>query len=431
MPRLTHTFLSLRERAAMLGVRLTREEAASLARRTGRHEDIGVTRRRFLRFVRAREERHSEREAFLAAIEEPSEHSHGRHIIPITGIIGTASFAIGGTQVAGDAGMNVVGCMFVGCVSALGGSTLNSLMFGFARTGVPWVRNTLNLGVALSSSLLTFLMWPLVTEAMVQNRLQQIRESATSSMWPANWSPWPSSDDGTVTKKQFVAWLHQDKQAFDRLSRILGPKLPPRAFVTAEEIFDIIDEDKNGILSRRELGGLIKHEYDGSTLLYALDSAALASAAVTGCAAAVSRGLHPLVCSVAGVTMCFGGILRDLLCRRDVRLGSQSYAAATAAGTIVYVGLREACLLTSAPPALVSSLTLGVRASLCAAATLTVRVLDFQREEPLLPPMHGREYSRPLVSVQSAVSRPQHLSFQPKSLNAAHSAAELSLPPCV
>ena len=63
------------------------------------------------------------------------------------------------------------------------------------------------------------------------------------------------------------------------------------------------------------------------------------------------------VCAVSGVTMCFGGILRDLICKRDVSLGSQGFAFATSSGAIVYVALREA-YLRGAP------LTLGVRALL-------------------------------------------------------------------
>jgi uncharacterized membrane protein YeiH len=32
------------------------------------------------------------------------------------------------------------------------------------------------------------------------------------------------------------------------------------------------------------------------------------------------QGFHPLICVAGGVTICFGGIVRDLLCRRQVGL---------------------------------------------------------------------------------------------------------------
>ena len=53
------------------------------------------------------------------------------------------------------------------------------------------------------------------------------------------------------------------------------------------------------------------------------------------------RGVRPLACVATGVTICFGGILRDLLCQRPVAIGGQSYALATAAGATVYVGMRQ------------------------------------------------------------------------------------------
>ena len=38
---------------------------------------------------------------------------------------------------------------------------------------------------------------------------------------------------------------------------------------------------------------------------------------------AMRRGLHPVVACAAGVSICFGGILRDLLCGKSVALGPQ------------------------------------------------------------------------------------------------------------
>ena len=62
---------------------------------------------------------------------------------------------------------------------------------------------------------------------------------------------------------------------------------------------------------------------------------------------------------------------------------TQSFAAATAAGSAVYVGLRELCLRGVALP-------LSVRVLMAAGTTVTVRVLDYYAEGGLLPPMHGR-----------------------------------------
>jgi uncharacterized membrane protein YeiH len=139
-----------------------------------------------------------------------------------------------------------------------------------------------------------------------------------------------------------------------------------------------------------------------------VDTIALSTSSVHSAASAISRGLHPVVCAVSGVTVCFGGIIRDVICNRDVALATQSFAASTAAGATVYVGLRELCLRGYALP-------LNLRVLLAMGTTVTVRVLDFFAEGTLLPPMHGRplpvvkepqpgpEVEEPLKSVHSGM----------------------------
>jgi len=104
-----------------------------------------------------------------------------------------------------------------------------------------------------------------------------------------------------------------------------------------EQLFAYLDADGNGTLNISELRKLIMLEVDGSGLRYTLDSIALGCSSVTGTAMAMSRGLHPVVCVVSSVTMCFGGILRDLVCNRDISLGSQSFAGSLVAGSSMYV----------------------------------------------------------------------------------------------
>ena len=116
-------------------------------------------------------------------------------------------------------------------------------------------------------------------------------------------------------------------------------------------------------------------EYRASASLYILDTIAMSTSSAVGAATAISRGLHPLVCCVSGVTSCFGGILRDVICQREIALGSQSFAASTAAGAAVYVGLREACLRGFALP-------LIVRLALSCGSVVAVRVADYVRAEP-------------------------------------------------
>ena len=82
-------------------------------------------------------------QAFLAAVEEPAAEKGtlGKWLLPGVSFLGTASYAIAGTQVAGEAGMNVIGCCLVGIISSLGGGSVNALLYGYGKNGVPWARD--------------------------------------------------------------------------------------------------------------------------------------------------------------------------------------------------------------------------------------------------------------------------------------------------
>ncbi|GMH48592.1 hypothetical protein TrLO_g3467 [Triparma laevis f. longispina] len=78
---------------------------------------------------------------------------------------------------------------------------------------------------------------------------------------------------------------------------------------------------------------------------YSLESVALGSLAVIGAQQGIVRGLHPLVSSSMGVTIALGGVVRDLMCKRDLSLstttGCQSYGVASFGGAAAYVALRQ------------------------------------------------------------------------------------------
>ena len=98
------------------------------------------------------------------------------------------------------------------------------------------------------------------------------------------------------------------------------------------------------MLCTRELARLARLQAMNSPVLYVIETAALGAVAVIGAQGGITAGVPPVVCVATGVTICFGGILRDLLCQKQLAIGAQSYALATAAGASVYVGLRELVL---------------------------------------------------------------------------------------
>merc|ERR1712232_1029695 len=78
-------------------------------------------------------------------------------------------------------------------------------------------------------------------------------------------------DAKVITRSEFLAACQQHEEFWGIARKMLAS----RKFVenpTAEEIFDIMDADGNGVLDTDELERLIKMEYDGSTLRYMSDT---------------------------------------------------------------------------------------------------------------------------------------------------------------
>ncbi|EOD26102.1 hypothetical protein EMIHUDRAFT_237124 [Emiliania huxleyi CCMP1516] len=68
--------------------------------------------------------------------------------------LGTAAFAASGCLVAGQAGMDTLGCVFVGTITALGGGTVRDVLLG--RLPVFWFRETSFLLLSIGVGLATF-----------------------------------------------------------------------------------------------------------------------------------------------------------------------------------------------------------------------------------------------------------------------------------
>ena len=120
---------------------------------------------------------------------------------------------------------------------------------------------------------------------------------------------------------------------------------------------------------------------------YALESVALGALAVVGAQQGIIRGLHPLVSATLGVTAPFGGVFRDLMCQRELRLGShsgcQSYAVASFLASSTYVGLRQLhvwnCPGTSSK-VIHGGLPIGLRIVVSASVAVAFRVYSWQQK---------------------------------------------------
>jgi len=207
----------------------------------------------------------------------------GQKMLQRTARCGVAFFALAGAHTAGEHGMHVFGSALVGSITALGGGTINGLLVG--ATPVGWVRDPTFLLIAGGASLLGFYGWPLV---------EQLGEGADAGVVAGS-----SRIDGHAGDETEVAATGASSQ-----------KIEP------------------------------------SAIRYGCETVALGSLAVVGAQQGIVRGLHPLVSASLGVTIALGGVMRDVMCKRDLALGAvetgcQSYGIASFSGAAVYVALRE------------------------------------------------------------------------------------------
>lgn len=373
IPSAAKTQFNVAKEAQENGVRLTKTEIQLLSRQLDKGNNGNVSMEEFRKAGQDAMEKQWARELCLTAVEQPTTawDRVGTKLLFVLDHGGKTLFAIVGTQIAGDAGMNLVGCVLVGCISCMGGGTLNNLLYGRSplldRTGVTWVSNPLCFYLAVAASVLTFFGWPWYCREQAKKELRDVFGKANLER------------DGSVGKQAFVRACQTDASFKESVAVALG--VDP---VTTDpvELFGQVDSDHSGYIEIDEMQHLIGKRFDASLTMYALDTISLSALAVVGVNQAISRGITPLVAATSGVTICFGGILRDVLCGRDLAVGGQSYAVATGTGSAVYILLRELSIRG------IMTIPLVGRILLAAGATTAMRIWEYVRSEPLLRPMH-------------------------------------------
>lgn len=359
MVRLARRGLDIAQRAQKLKVKLSPAEVARL-----KQDD-------FQRMVR-RTQRHSfERETLVSYISKTDEHTFGQKLLLGLDFLGTSLFAIVGTQAAGQAGMNVVGAVLVGCVASTGGGTLNNVMTG--NTPPFWMRDPRFLVVAIWSSIATFYLWPEYEDFLARSEFDALCRAAgvKDELRQHDFEramQTPLGDRLIASVKPHVDVEIQ--KAIDA-----SPSLAPAL------VFEFLAP--NGKLTHSHLAAVERLAVMTSPLIFGLETLALGAVAVIGAQAGITRGVGPLGSIATGVTICFGGVVRDLLCQREVAIGAQSYALATCAGASVYVGLRQLVVYG------IVRLPLLVRICAGAATAILQRCYVYRSDakDTLLPPM--------------------------------------------
>jgi uncharacterized membrane protein YeiH len=152
-------------------------------------------------------------------------------------------------------------------------------------------------------------------------------------------------------------------------------------------LLDYHDDDDDEDNNNNNNNNGEKESSSASALRYSLESIALGALAVVGAQQGIVLGCHPIVSSVLGVTIAFGGVLRDLMCQRDLTLGAatgcQSYGIASFSGAAVYVALRELHLWNCAGSTVKlvhGGIPIGLRILMGFGTALAVRVVAWQNK---------------------------------------------------
>lgn len=324
------------ERAGELGVRLSQHELDNLYAelKKGTKQESNAA---YVDAVQATSSVGAERQYLAEFITSSDEHSTGQKVLLFLDYLSTALFALIGAQYAGVAGMNVVGATLVGVIGGVGGGTVTGALTGAnSQRGVFWMRDPRYLLLSVTVAIATYYLWPKYLEWTGQDKFEHLAKASHSD--PRN----------PLSKESFTTALREDPELRSEF-RMLESHLNEREKKTALQspqlrpslYFGHLDRDGDGYLTREDLSSVARMAVTDSPGFYALETVALGGVACFGAQAGVTRALPPAACVATGVTICFGGVLRDVLCRRDVAIGGQSYALATAMGASAYVGMRE------------------------------------------------------------------------------------------
>lgn len=198
---------------------------------------------------------------------------------------GTITFALTGTITAAQSGLDVFGSAMVGVITSVGGGTIRDTVFLNRKPF--WTEETEYIWMGLFTGLATFFVWPkFVLEWQQEKQQQQQRK--------------------------------EDKQ---------------RASKSDDNNYDTdTDTDTNG-------AAVYYDTVNG--VLDTLDAIGLSAFAIIGAQNGIRAGMPMLVSAICGMaTATFGGLIRDVLCGRPVRIvhsTTEVYAPPALAGATVYL----------------------------------------------------------------------------------------------
>lgn len=202
---------------------------------------------------------------------------------------GTLTFALTGTITAAQSGLDVFGSVVVGIITSVGGGTIRDAIFLNRKPF--WTDETEYIWMGILTGLITFFVWPQsVLEWQKQKHVDAAPPPEPNPSLAAAASP-PSSAEAS-------------------------PKEETRAYDTVDGILDT------------------------------LDAIGLSAFCIVGAQNGIRARMPLLVSAICGMTTAtFGGLIRDVLCGRPVRIvhsNTEVYAPPALAGATVYLAAKTA-----------------------------------------------------------------------------------------
>jgi uncharacterized membrane protein YeiH len=256
--------------------------------------------------------------------------------------IGTITFAVTGSVTAAQSGLDVFGCSMVAMVTAVGGGTIRDAIL-LARRPF-WTSETEYIWMTVLTGMMTFFAWPYVLEWQEERQQQQQHHH------------------------------HHGREKQQEAELVLQGKDDHQAN----------QDDSDGTTTTT-----LQYFDELDMILETLDAIGLAAFAIIGAQNGVRAGMPMVVSAICGMsTSTFGGMLRDILCARPVRIvhsNAEVYAPPALLGAMTYLAAQKVVFPTTStttPPAFrIGSALMVCMASRYVAVTHNVKLHTWDTQQ--------------------------------------------------
>mmetsp|Transcript_26723 Transcript_26723/g.55953 ORF Transcript_26723/g.55953 Transcript_26723/m.55953 type:complete len:390 (-) Transcript_26723:145-1314(-) len=240
--------------------------------------------------------------------------------------VGTWTFALTGSVTAAQSGLDVFGASIVAMVTAVGGGTIRDAVLLSKRPF--WTSETEYIWMTVLTGMITFFTWPQVLEWQHERRQEKLRMKNQPS--EGSLIPTPLATTSAI-------YNHGEDDDDTEASSIHVNNNTNRTFDACDEHLACYDE------------------LDAT--LDTLDAIGLSAFAIVGAQNGIRAGMPMVVSAICGMaTSTFGGMTRDVLCGRPVRIihsNAEIYAQPALLGAMTYLIAQK--VLPTSPAARICS----------------------------------------------------------------------------